>query len=310
MMGGSITLDSKPGKGSEFCLVLPLRIDAEADVAARRGTGLGALRLLVIDDSQASRDSLARSAASFGWQADCAASASDALALAAKERYDAVLVDWDMPVTDGIRLGRKLRAAQQGRRVPVLLLANALGRARLQNEAAGAEADAVLDKPVTAPVLYETVRDALQARPGQEQMLQMVSGTRLDGVRLLLAEDNELNQMVACTILERAGASVDVVGNGELAVARLAERRTAYDLVLMDIQMPVMDGYEATQRIRGALGLKLPVLAMTAGVTESERAECIDAGMDGLIAKPLDVDDMLRAIARNLPAAQRAAAGR
>jgi PAS domain S-box-containing protein len=306
LMGGAIGFDSAPGQGSEFCLTLPLRLDTEAEEGARRGTGLGALQLLVVDDSEGTRASLARSAASFGWQCDCAADADTALALAGERQYDVVLADAALPSMDGIRLGRAVRATQQGRRVPLLLLANALGRSRLQADPAAAEAAAVLSKPVTAPALYETVRDALQARPGAELVLHQVrSGPRLDGVRLLLAEDNELNQMVACTILERAGASVDVVGNGELAVARLAAQRGAYDLVLMDIQMPVMDGYEATQRIRAELGLKLPVLAMTAGVTESERTECIDAGMDGLIAKPLDVEDMLSKIARFAPGALR-----
>jgi PAS domain S-box-containing protein len=122
---------------------------------------------------------------------------------------------------------------------------------------------------------------------------------RLHGLRVLLVEDHPLNQLVARGMLEHAGASVDVAENGQLAVDRLRDRAGEYDIVLMDVQMPVMDGYEATRRIRHTLGLKLPVLAMTAGVMQSEKDQCIDAGMDDFIAKPVDVEQMLETISRH-----------
>jgi CheY-like chemotaxis protein len=125
------------------------------------------------------------------------------------------------------------------------------------------------------------------------------AGPRLRGVRLLLVEDHPLNQVVARGMLEHAGAEVDLVENGLLAVDRLRERAADYDIVLMDVQMPVMDGYEATRQIRQVLGLKLPVLAMTAGVMKSEQDQCIAAGMDDFIAKPVDVEQMLDAISRH-----------
>jgi PAS domain S-box-containing protein len=122
---------------------------------------------------------------------------------------------------------------------------------------------------------------------------------RLQGLRLLLVEDHPLNQLVARGMLEHAGASVDVAENGQLAVDRLRDRAADYDIVLMDVQMPVMDGYEATRHIRHVLGLKLPVLAMTAGVMQSEQDQCIEAGMDDFIAKPVDVEQMLNTISRH-----------
>jgi PAS domain S-box-containing protein len=127
----------------------------------------------------------------------------------------------------------------------------------------------------------------------------VIAPGRLAGLRLLLVEDHPLNQVVACGMLEHAGAKVEVVENGQLAVERLRERAADYDIVLMDVQMPVMDGYEATRRIRRELGLRLPVLAMTAGVMKAEQDQCIAAGMDDFIAKPVDAEQMLAIISRH-----------
>jgi CheY-like chemotaxis protein len=129
-------------------------------------------------------------------------------------------------------------------------------------------------------------------------------------VRILLVEDNPVNQLVASSMLSHAGATIETADNGALAVERLRTGAHRYDLVLMDVQMPEMDGFEATGKIRNELKLHLPVLAMTAGVMASEREQCIACGMNDFIAKPIDVEDMLRAIARNLPAAQKAAGSR
>ncbi|RZT10378.1 PAS domain S-box-containing protein [Duganella sp. CF402] len=126
-----------------------------------------------------------------------------------------------------------------------------------------------------------------------------VEAPRLQGLRLLLVEDHPLNQVVACGILEQAGASVEVAENGKLAVDRLRERASDYDMVLMDVQMPVMDGFAATRHARHELSLTLPILAMTAGVMQSEQDQCIAAGMDDFIAKPVDVDQMLDTISRH-----------
>ena len=311
LMGGTISVDSTPGKGSEFTIVLPMDADPDQTDGRRHGAVLGPLRLLVVDDNRTSRDYLAKTVAGWRWHADCAASGAEALgkvsqAEAAGLPYDVVLLDWQMPSMDGLATMRAIRKLVPAPRMPVTLMVNAYGRGKLMDSPAASQVDAVLSKPITGSSLFDTLHEVLVLRTpgGAGAMIAAAGGgsvQRLDGARLLLAEDNELNQQVARGILERVGAQVDIVPNGALAVERLAATGPAYDLVLMDIQMPVMDGFAATGEVRKTLGLSLPILAMTAGVTEAERASCIAAGMDELIAKPIDVEDMLAKIARFLP---------
>jgi len=165
-----------------------------------------------------------------------------------------------------------------------------------------AEADAPVEHPALQTVAAQgwmmPETPALQEPPAATASEQQ-DAPRLQGLRLLLVEDHPLNQLVARGMLEHAGASVEVAENGQLAVDRLRDHAADYDIVLMDVQMPVMDGYEATRQIRHTLGLKLPVLAMTAGVMQSEKDQCIDAGMDDFIAKPVDVEQMLDTISRH-----------
>ena len=149
-------------------------------------------------------------------------------------------------------------------------------------------------------VIPDTVHEVLDRSAPNEVQAPSLPGQDISG-HLLLVEDNAMNQLVAVGILERAGATIDVAANGAEAVRMLRERPDAYRLVLMDVQMPVMDGYTATRVIRRELGLTLPILAMTAGVMESERADCLAAGMDDFIPKPLDIDEMMQTLARYLP---------
>jgi len=311
LMGGSISVDSAAGRGAEFRITLPLQVEADQDDRRRTSAMVGPLRLLIVDDHATSRDYLAKTVAGWGWESTCVASGEAALAAASHadadgRPYDVVMLDWQMPGMDGAATMAALRKARL-RSMPVALMVNAYGRGRLVGSGAAQDADAVLTKPVTGSSLFDTLQEVLVKRglaaPVAPQPTQPAQ--RLDGLRVLLAEDNELNQAVARGVLEGLGALLDIVDNGDLAVKRLAEAPAAYDLVLMDIQMPVLDGYAATRQIRGSLGLQLPVLAMTAGVTEGERQACREAGMNDLIAKPIEVDEMLATIARHAP--QRAA---
>ncbi|NHZ39450.1 response regulator [Massilia aquatica] len=315
MMKGTIELDSAPGRGSEFVVCLPLLVAADPDRDAATDAALGTLRLLVVDDNATSREYLSKTIAGWRWEAEVAASGDEALemvarAASAQRHYDVVLLDWQMPGMDGAATMRALRERMPAARLPIALMVNAYGRGKLMEGSAASQADAILSKPVTGSSLFDTVHEVLvqhaQAARHPAGGLPALRGAgadsvRLDGARLLLAEDNDLNQVVARGILESVGARLDIVGNGQLALARLAANPGAYDLVLMDIQMPVMDGYAAARRIRAGLRLSLPVLALTAGVTESERRACADAGMNDVIAKPIDVDQMLSTIARHLP---------
>ncbi|NVM78273.1 signal transduction histidine kinase/DNA-binding response OmpR family regulator/integral membrane sensor domain MASE1 [Duganella sp. SG902] len=311
LMGGAIDVRSTPGAGSEFILSVPLQPYTESAPA------IGPVQhLLVIDDDQTSADYLCRSISARGWTCDRANDGEHGLALLRNPavHYDAVLVDWDMPGMNGLATMQAIRADAAIRRLPVILMISAFGQGKLLHTDGAQTADAVLLKPVTGTRLAETLQQAqASAREavGPTTAADADSGgQRLDGVRLLLVEDNPVNQLVATSMLAHAGAVIEAVGNGREAVERLSTDAHRYDLVLMDVQMPEMDGFEATTKIRTELGLRLPVLAMTAGVMASEREQCLACGMNDFIAKPIDVEEMLRVIARNLPSPLKTAAGR
>ncbi|WP_343731580.1 CHASE domain-containing protein [Duganella sp.] len=311
LMGGAIDVRSTPGVGSEFILSVPLQLNADSAPA------IGPVQhLLVIDDDQTSADYLCRSIHARGWTCDSANGGEQGLARLRNPavHYDAVLVDWDMPGMNGLATMQAIRGDAAIRRLPVILMISAFGQGKLLHTDGAQTADAVLLKPVTGTRLAETLQQAQASARDTEGAPADVNtdsgGQRLDGVRLLLVEDNPVNQLVATSMLTHAGAVIEAVDNGREAVERLRTDAHRYDLVLMDVQMPEMDGFEATTRIRTELGLHLPVLAMTAGVMASEREHCLACGMNDFIAKPIDVEEMLRVIARNLPPALKTAAGR
>ena len=322
IMGGVIEVSSSAGVGSEFSLTVTLQCAAEGAPAGMAPL-LPALQLLVIDDDAFSADYLGKTIRARGWRCDTAWTGAEALKLLEREtaRYDAVLVDWDMPGMNGLDVMQAVRALPGGAAMPVVLMVSAFGQGKLLHAGGAHVADAVLLKPVTALRLADTLQQALANRrlAGAPAALAHGGGadaavaaaataaadhTRIDGVRLLLVEDNPLNQLVAQSMLSHAGAVVDTVDNGRAALERLRTESHRYDLVLMDVQMPEMDGFEATSKIRSELQLDLPVLAMTAGVMASEREQCIASGMNDFIAKPIDVEQMLRVIARHLPPAR------
>jgi signal transduction histidine kinase/CheY-like chemotaxis protein/integral membrane sensor domain MASE1 len=331
LMGGAIEVRSTPGVGSEFMLTVPMP-RADAPAAADAG-GLPAPHLLVVDDNPISSRYLYKTIRAQGWRCDCAGSGEQALTLlrGSGDRYGAVLVDWNMPGMDGLATMQAIRAAGHGA-PPIVLMVSAFGQGKLLHTDGAQSADAVLLKPVTGQRLQDTVRLARAARaasaagaensehagapappdaaPAAETAPSPASGPapglRIDGVRILLVEDNPINQLVAKSMLDYAGATIDSVDNGRLAVDLLRTESHRYDLVLMDVQMPEMDGFEATGLIRSELKLTLPVLAMTAGVMASEREQCIASGMNDFIAKPIDVEEMLRTILRHLPEKPRA----
>ncbi|TWI67296.1 PAS domain S-box-containing protein [Pseudoduganella lurida] len=311
LMGGRIAVTSRPGEGSEFVVTIPLTCaPPQAAVLPGPATAQEApLRLLVVEPAQDSRASLAGAIEALGWIASWADTAAGALA-AAEAPVDAVLVDGDAATVAALQAG----LAQRWPGYPVTLL-QLSGGAQGRQAAPGTTA---LVRPVTAQSLraaLATLVDSVTAAPraypaGPAAPAQPAA--QLAGVRILLVEDNALNQLVAKGILEPAGAVVTTADDGQQAVdlmtAQHEDNRRDFDLVLMDVQMPVMDGYTATRILRTRLGLRLPIVAMSAGVTAAEKEQCLAAGMNDFIPKPIDVEQMMTRLLENLRQAPGAAA--
>jgi PAS domain S-box-containing protein len=302
LMGGELRVDSVSGQGTCFRFSAWFGCDDEAAPAAPAPGLLAARpgkRVLVADDNASSREALALALEGLGWEAERAASGAAALALLrGARRYDLAFIDSAMPDLDGASVLACARADAAIRMPRCALLAADPERERLDALAADLRVDAVLAKPFTPGTLRAALAEMQNdGVPGAAPPTAPLGG-RLAGLHVLVVEDNLLNQEVASYVLQHAGASVDFAGNGRLAVGMLAEGKAEYDAVLMDLQMPVMDGFEAAAAIR-AMGLAtLPILAMTANTMEEDRRRALQAGMDGYLAKPIDVDELVGALRR------------
>jgi PAS domain S-box-containing protein len=307
LMGGQVAVNSRPGQGSTFWFSLPFEIQAD-QTDERRKPALGQLRLLVADDNRTSRELVARLIRAWGWQADEVDSGEAALrryrqSIDHQQPYDVVLADWHMPGMDGLATAKSIRETAHGKPQPIVVMLNAFARDRIEEISHAPEADVVLVKPITSSNLFDALHQALATQGEAEQ--QGVPDTGIVGtladIHFLLVEDNLLNQAVARGILEHAGATLDIAGDGRQAVDIMRGHAAEYDLVLMDMQMPVMDGFTATRILRQELKLNLPIIAMTAGVLESERERSREAGITDFIPKPIEVDEMLAVLQRHLP---------
>ncbi|MBK9573956.1 MAG: response regulator [Rhodoferax sp.] len=307
LMGGELTLESTLGQGSTFHFTLRLpSVDlTEAELLAQNQSAIAPLMALVIDDNPTARDVVAAMVESLGWHVDLAASGAEAIALCeAKLKlgafpYQAIFVDWQMPGMDGWQTSQRLRELSVGEPAPIVVMVTAHGREMLANRSAREQSmlDAFLVKPVTASMLFDAVVDAKTAYANpklRRPMDSQTGGQRLAGLRLLVVEDNLINQQVAQELLAAEGAQVEIAGNGQLGVQAVADAKPPFDAVLMDIQMPVMDGFDATRAIRKDLGLvQLPIIAMTANAMPADRLACLDAGMNEHVGKPFDLNALV-----------------
>ncbi len=311
LMDGRIWADSEAGKGSTFHFHARFGVPAEAQPRRMFSADqMKGIRMLVVDDNQAVREILSEIATSFGLSVDTASDGDIALNMVKEAKaqlhpYRLTLMDWRMPRMDGVTCAERLQKAE-GKDGPVVIMVTAFGRedAQAAAEQRGVRLDHVLTKPVTPSTLFETIGEAIgKGRAvelgARERTGDSIASTRqIEGARLLLVEDNDLNQELALELLRGAGIEVALANNGQEALDLLAQGER-FDGVLMDCQMPVMDGYTATRRIRENPALaSLPVIAMTASAMESDKELVRNSGMDDYIGKPLNVNQMFATIAR------------
>jgi signal transduction histidine kinase/DNA-binding response OmpR family regulator/HPt (histidine-containing phosphotransfer) domain-containing protein/CHASE3 domain sensor protein len=306
LMGGRIWLESEPGVGTTIYFTVWLGI-AEA-----KGSGkiiparLAQLRVLVVDDNAAAREILQEPLSTVANRVDTVASGKEAITAIqqhdATDPYDIVFMDWRMPGMDGLQASRHIKSDETLSHRPAIVLVTAFGREEVREEAERLQLDGFLLKPVTKSMIVDTLVNVF-ADTGEE--IAKAAGdeeaTRLLGARILLAEDNEINQQIATELLEGVGATVTVANNGREAFEILssAAQPRPFDVVLMDLQMPEMDGYQATAKIRSdARFAALPIIAMTAHATIEERQRCLDAGMNDHVAKPIDPDSLFETVGR------------
>ena len=301
LMGGELRVRSEPGRGSTFDFSIRLPLDHQDPGIRTDGGDLRGLKVLVVDDHPAARELLGAMAESLGWQIELAASGEQALAIARAHAargaaFDLAFVDWEMPGMDGWESARALR--NMGGPTLTVLMVTAHGRealARRGDDDIGS-LDGFLVKPITASMLHDAVSDARRAATGQREpgeQAQPALQRPLAGLRLLVVEDNAGNRQVAQELLEAQGARVALAEDGQRGVEAAIAADPPFDAVLMDIQMPVMDGLAATARIREIERLRaLPIVAMTANTTETDRRMCLLAGMSAHVGKPFDLEQL------------------
>ncbi len=310
LMGGELRVSSEVGVGSRFWFEIELGISPTSPVLGLRPNVDGPLRLLVADDNEVAGHLMARMAQGLGCQADMVKDGLQAVARvkqmgAENKPYDLILMDWRMPHMDGLRAAQLIRSQAPGQHAPVIIMTTAFGRealADVQQEGDPPFAD-VLSKPITPQQLADSIQlvmngeGALQCsmlKPEQPRL------PRLNGMRLLVVEDNMLNRQVAFELLQGEGAQVTLAEGGLEGVRQATENALAFDAVLMDVQMPDIDGMEATRRIRAdARSQAITIIAMTANVSNTDEQACRAAGMNDHLGKPIDLEKMVATLRRH-----------
>ena len=301
LMGGTIALTSEPGKGSEFIVTLCFTRSGQK-AEPKQLPQLEGLRALVADDDTNTCLNVSTMLSKIGMRPEWTISGKEAVirtkyAVEQGDEFSVYIIDWLIPDMNGIEIVRQIRKVI-GNRCPIIIL-TAYDWADIEDEARAAGVTAFCEKPLFLSELRRVLAEPFRAEPAAKPA--QPTAADLKGKKLLLVEDNELNREIALEILKEAGFVVDTAEDGAVAVQKIKQAAPGqYDLILMDIQMPNLDGYEATRQIRAlpdAEKANIPIFAMTANAFEEDRQNALEAGMNGHIAKPLDVPHLLRVLA-------------
>ena len=306
MMGGTIEVRTEQGKGTEFIVRLPLRIQSEQR-SIEKIAELEDLKALVVDDDFNTCDSVTKMLVKVGMRSEWTLSGKEAVLRARQsmelgDAFHAYIIDWRLPDMNGIEVTRQIRS--MGDDTPIIIL-TAYDWSDIEVEARAAGVNAFCAKPLFMSDIRETLMAAIgQKQTGAEDRILPEAGPDFRGRCILLVEDNELNREIAEELLKQYGFLVDIAENGAEAVKKVKNSAPGtYDLVLMDIQMPVMNGYEATEQIRAledpALA-KIRILAMTANAFDEDRKQALKCGMDGFLSKPIVMEELIRTLQNNM----------
>lgn len=298
LMGGTLQVTSELGKGSEFSFEITLGL---SDPILNAFPAMAHQRVLIADDQSSARNVLAGTVSSIGWYADAVDSGEAAIkrfSLAASQPYDILLLDWKMPGVDGLQAAQTIRRHWPHKTTPIIVMVTAFDREQLRAQPGNDIIDFVLTKPVTSSNLYNAVQQIKSCRGEFAATLtKPMSTLQLAGTRILIVDDSEINREVAFRILQSEGASIDLAEDGSIAIQILEDHPNDFDVVLMDMQMPVMDGYAATQYLRRSPKLAhIPVIALTAGAFADQRNQALKAGVNAFVAKPFEVDALISTI--------------
>jgi two-component system sensor histidine kinase/response regulator len=308
MMAGEIEVTSTPGVGSTFAFTARFGHGvAPGKPGHSLPSFLAGMHVLIADDNPAAREIRTQSLENFNARVDFVSNGAEAVNAVqrndAADPYRIVIIDWKMPGMDGLEASRHIKGNDTLRSPPDIVMITASGSEGLRSEAEAAGVDIFLTKPVNQTALENALLSLFTLEKDASSRRSQAKPERccddLRGRRVLLVEDNEVNQVIATALLESKGILVDVANNGREALARLAASDRAYDAVLMDLQMPEMDGYETTARLRADNHFRnLPIIALTAHAMTEERQRCLDAGMNDHVTKPLDPDTLFDTLLR------------
>ena len=314
LMDGKIWVESEPGKGSSFIFTAVFKkgIQKEEDIF-QASQELAGKKVLVVDDNESAREILQHALLSFDFDVSLAVSGAESISMVEaadnEKPFDLIIMDWQMPEMNGNRASEIIKKHPKLKQIPKIIMLTAYGREEVSKEAEKVGLDAFLVKPMNTSVLFETIMEVFGGEVGKIQRKKVFQPSaeeetkvleKIQGASILLVEDNAINQEIANEILEQAGFKITIANNGSEAVTMIEEKN--YDLVLMDCQMPIMDGYEATRAIRKEKRFtNLPIVAMTANAMQGDREKCINAGMNDHVSKPISTKELFAALAKWIP---------